>query len=1110
MSDATIRQFNKQALDPAASVVIEACAGSGKTWLLVSRIVRLLLEDVPPSQILAMTFTRKAAQEMAARLREWLFILATSDRDAVRRFLREREVPAERIDTLAARARLLYERVLTAQPAITITTFHSWFMQLLRRAPLDAGVPGDVSLVEQTAALVDEAWQRFASSVQRDSGSAAARGLDTLFRDCGLESTRRLLTNFLRRRAEWWAYTRGRDDPVVFAMSRIAGDMEVAPDADILGPLFGDAELDAALAEYAGFLERGTARDQPLAQALAAARREPDAPQRFELAWSVVFTGTGTLRTRKSSAAQARRFTAEGEVRFLALHTELGARLHNARDALAAQENYRFNEAALSCGAGLLAAYQELKAERQVIDYGDIEWRAWELIRESDHAAYMHCKLDARYRHVLVDEFQDTNPLQWLTLRSWLAAAAEADSRPTVFMVGDPRQSIYRFRRAEARLFDQAQDYLQREFGAHRLTQNESRRCAPPVIEVVNGLFGAEARFTGFSAHTAHFTGKPGRVEVLPLAAAGVRPDAAPAAGLALRNPLAAPLEVEEDRRREREAQMLTARIGEIVGGWQVAGAPGARARPARHSDIMVLVRRRTHLAVYERALRHAGIPYVTSRQGGLLDTLEAQDLVALLEFLTAPFADLKLAHALRSPVFGAADEDLIALAAAGEGHWWERLQRLARDGGSSPALERAHELLARWLERADTLPVHDQLDRIYFEGEVMGRYHDAVPPAMRGAVAANLHAFMQRALDTDAGRYPSLPRFIHELADLRAAPAEDAPDEGIAGDAGDAVRIYTVHGAKGLEAPIVWLLDTAAGQGADRGYDALVDWPPQAEQPAQFSLWGRKESQSAAQRALAATESDLGAREELNLLYVAMTRAGQALIVSGADGRGREGSWYERIRAAACAAAGSGAGDPSQSVVCGGALASARDEEESAVGEKPPAAAVDPRLARPLPTGARVPAPAGRGLAYGTHFHLLMERLAADPRAGRDGLARSLGLPAREFAPLWAEAQRLLANPGLARFFDRAHYVRALNEVSLVTSAGAVRRIDRLVESQQEIWVLDYKTGEAPEGGALMAEYEAQIAEYRTSIAEMFPGKLVRAMLIFSGGATREVAVKG
>jgi ATP-dependent helicase/nuclease subunit A len=1098
MSEDRELELNARALDPAASVVIEACAGSGKTWMLVSRIVRLLLADTAPSQILAITFTRKAAQEMATRLRAWLYELATASDEDARKFLRERAVPEQDVEALLPKARQLYERFLTAQPPITIATFHSWFLQLLRRAPLDAGALGDVNLVEQTSALVEEAWESFASRVQRDRESPVARGLDRLFGESGLENTRRLLTRFLHRRADWQAYTRGQKDPVGYALERIREEMAVAPDADVIGPLLADAEFQKETAEYAALLARNTPTDQKLALRVTAV--DADTARRFDSICSGVLTDKGEPRSRKAGKEQAKRLGAAGEARLLELHAVLGARLLEARADLADQASYRFNEAALHCGVALLDAYQRVKGDRQVIDYADIECHAWELVSVSDHAVYMHYKLDSRYRHILLDEFQDTNPLQWLTLKSWLEAAAAADMRPTVFMVGDPKQSIYRFRRAETRLFAQAARYLQEEFGARTLPQDESRRCPPPVIEAVNRVFSIEDAFKGFEKHAAHYRDKPGRVEVLPLVQAVAGPEAQ-GVEPGLRNPLEQPLADDDDRPREREAEMLVEKIRAIHGKWQVAtDLKGEQTHPADYRDIMILVRRRTHLAIYERALRHAGIPFVTSRQGGLLETLEAQDVVALLEFLVSPFADLKLAHALRSPVFACADEDLIAIAAAGgrekEGTWWERLQHLA---DCSPALERARGLLAQWLARADALPVHDQLDRIYFEGDVMRRYAAAVPAAMRGAVLANLQAFMQRALDVDSGRYPSLPRFLHELADLRAAPPEEAPDEGIVGDAGNAVRIYTVHGAKGLQAPIVWILDAAAGQDAGRGYEAQVDWPPEAETPRAFSLWPKKDGQSKAQRHIADEEVKLAERENLNLLYVAMTRAQQALIVSGSVGRRGAGeSWHSRIHKAL-------GGEAGAAVSMGDDLTVAKINKSNQILKKESAIQprIDARLAQPLPTGTREPAVTGRGLAYGLHFHALMDRLTGDALTDRAALQRLLGLAEREFAPMWEQAQRVLASPALKRFFDRKQFRRAANEVAYVAADGEVRRIDRLVEFEKEVFVLDYKTGSAPADAGLAAQYEAQIAEYRAAVKAIYSGKTVRALLVFSDGTT-------
>ena len=1110
MSENRQRELATRALAPAASAAIEACAGSGKTWMLVSRIVRLLLADAAPSQILAITFTRKAAQEMAARLHEWLYELATAPDEDVLRFLGERGMADDEAARLLPKARRLYEQLLTAQPPITIATFHAWFLQLLRRAPLDAGALGDATLVEQTSALMDEAWELFASRLQREPDSPAAHGLDRLFRDCGLFNTRRLLLRFLHHRADWWAYTRGQKDAVEFALARMREDMAVAPDADVAGPLLDEAAFAGEIVEYAALLARNGNRDQQFARRLIAWNEDP--ARRFEGIRAVLLTDEGALRVRNANDAQARRLGADGERRLLDLHAWLGVRVLEAAGWLTDQASYRFNEAALRCGVALLEAYQRVKRDRQVIDYGDIEWHAWELVSESDHAVYMHCKLDSRYRHVLLDEFQDTNPLQWLTLKSWLAAATAADARPTVFMVGDPKQSIYRFRRADARLFRQAAAYLEAEFGGARLSQEESRRCPPALLDVVNHLFRAETDFEGFEPHVAHFR-KHGRVEVLPLARSDSRESGragereSEPSSLELRDPLTTPLADEEDRRREREAEMLVEKLGAILGAWRVAtDREGKETRPAEPRDIMILTRRRTHLAVYERALRHAGIPFVTSRQGGLLDTLEAQDIVALLEFLVAPFADLKLAHALRSPVFGCADEDLAAVAAGNGRTWWERLQRAAAEG--SPAIRRAHALLARWLERAGTLPVHDQLDRIYFEGDVLRRYRQAVPEAMREAVCANLQAFVQRALDTDSGRYPSLPRFLHELTDLREAPIEEAPDEGIVGDAANAVRIDTVHGAKGLEAPIIWLIDAAAGPDPGRGYDVLVDWPPEAGAPRRFSLWPKKDGRSAAQRAAAVTEERLAARESLNLLYVAMTRAQQALIVSGSEARG-QGSWYEKVRAAVSAAEGATAGedDMSAAVVHGDDLAGPRAAggrvgARAGPGAENEARRADPRLGSPFPTGARSALLARRAARYGTQFHALMERLTGGAPAGREAVLRDSGLSEREFAPLWEQAQRVLAAPGLARFFDPAQFKRAANEVSYMIETGEVRRIDRLVEFDDEMWVLDYKTGDSRSVDPLLLEqYRAQVSEYCAAMRRLHARGQVSGAIVFADG---------
>ena len=1097
------------ALNPRRSVVVSACAGSGKTWLLVSRIVRLLLSGVTPSEILAITFTRNAAQEMAARLREWLQVLASEDEATVRGFLRERAVSEEEIEAAIERGRGMHEEVLCAQPGITISTFHSWYLQLLRSAPLSAGAIGNLTLTEQTSALVSEAWALFAAACQRDPRSAGARGLQRLFEDHGLWQTRSLLSSFLQHRADWWSYAGNDGSSVDRALAAQSAALGLSADADLPGELFADARFVAEAQEIHGFLLKNTPTDRARAEALASALACTDRGQAFEQMCGVFYTDTGEVRKVKSTKTQAQRLGSQGEARYLELHARLAERVGATNAGLCDQASLRCNADGLAAGVNLLEAYQRLKRDRQVADFADVEWLAFDLLCRNDQAITLQFKLDSRYRHILLDEFQDTNPLQWLALQAWFEAAAQADSHPVVFLVGDPKQAIYRFRRAESRLFDAAREWLVKRQDAHVLSQDESRRCAQPVLEVVNEVFTGASGHEDYRLHSAHHTALPGRVEVWPLARSDEFDGAIGAAEAVLRDPLQQPRRQAEDRRREQEACSLVDRLRHIVAHWEiVADAKSSRRRRASFADVMILVQRRTHLQVYERVLRHAGIPFRTSRQGGLLDTLEASDMIALLGFLVSPFDDLKLAQALRSPIFGCSDDDLLALAANPGGSWWQRLLSLPFADDDS-TLGRARKLLALWLERADRLPVHDHLDRIYFEADIERRYAEAVPAPMQALVVANLRAFLERALEVDSGRYPSLPRFIDELRDLAAAPLEEAPDEGTIDAVGDAVRILTVHGAKGLEAPIVWLLDSGAQRVASRGYEVLVDWPPGAEAPASFSLRTRTDQLSRVQRARLEAERRHDEREDGNLLYVAMTRAQQALIVSGCDSPTVGRSWYQRIRSAVATRLGESAADTDRPLTYGDDLTASagggpapvasREKMQTPLAPDPPAV---------LPTGSRRESLANPGQAYGETFHAVMDFASRLPAITEEALMARLGITRPDAGHYLEQARRLMSAPALRRFFDESQYLRAFNELSLALDDGKLRRLDRVVEFEREAWVLDYKTGrrESLDGSALEAEYRAQVTEYCAALRQVFVSKPVFGALVFADGAVIEV----
>lgn len=1070
--------FNRQALDPANNVVIDACAGSGKTWLLVSRIIRLLLDGVAPGEILAITFTRKAQQEMAYRLREWLRYMALAPEPDLRRFLADRALEADAIDRLLPQARCLFEQFLAADPPMTIQTFHGWFLQLLKHVPLPGGWAGEQDVAERISPLLEEAWMRFAETLHQAPGSVQAQALNQLYRDYGQANIQRLLRDFVARRAEWWAYTRGQADPVGYALQQLAAELGADAGGGVEARLLADPGLRHDLQAYGDLLLQNTAADQEAAARLQQALQAGDPVWQFQHLHGVLCTAQNEPRVRRPSAAQAKRLGTAGEQRFLQLHETLSERLCKAFLARQEAAVYRLNEAALPLGQALLGHYQEVKHAHQVVDFTDIEWQASELLNHSAYAEYMQYKLDSRYRQILLDEFQDTNPLQWQVLSAWLQAAEAVQMRPGIFLVGDPKQSIYRFRRAEPRLFQRAADYLEQAYGAVRLSQDVSRRCAPAILEVVNRTFATG--YDGFLPHSAHHGSQWGRVELLPLAV----PAAAAEGGT----------EAAVDSRHAQEGALLAQRLRDLVGRWLITDASGVR-RPAQYQDILLLVRSRTHLEAYEQALRAAGIPYVSSRQGGLLETLECRDLTALLTFLSAPFDPLSLMHALRAPLFAASDADLLLLAQANGATWPERLQAA---GQASACLKRAASLIEQWRALADTRPVHDLLDCIYAEGDVLQRYRDAVPAARLNAVVENLHAFMELSLTLEAGRYPSLARFLDALAQLRLAPLEEAPNEGRLGEAGNAVQILTIHAAKGLEAPITWLLDAHQAALPEQDFRVLVDWPPASPRPRHFSLCGRTQARGAARAAYFQEEARQAAREAQNLLYVAMTRARQVLLLSGVEQKRAGETMYTAVQE------GIGASDASGHQVWGASPALAPDSALAPVPCAPPLPL--PHACQPV--GSRQPEVQHFGRHFAARLQAVLEQLQQDGAAADWApLQRRLRLDTPTLRRLVTQAQALLATPALVRFFDRACYQWARNGVSYQVPDHAPQSVDRLVECEDAVWVLGYSDydaeGDTPEVQAACAQLQAHCQV----LAPLFGGQPVQGVLLLAGGHWRTVA---
>jgi len=1076
-------RFVQRALDPCACAVVEACAGSGKTWLLVGRVVRLLLADVPPPQILAITFTRRAAQEMRQRLLQDLALLARAEAADALALLQQRGLASGQAAQLLPAARGLYERVASTEQSVCIETFHGWFWRLLRRAPLGSGVAHTASLIEAPQRLLEEAWNEFAGELL-EGDAAALSDYEELVTRIGDSNTDRLLRNFVTKRAEWWSF--GGADPQR-AIERASAPMREALRAD------GFAELHhpGQMLRQPPFLEALRALLQcwraaaPLPAALAVAieaacsllEQPADPVQDLARARHLLLTKEGAIRKALEPGRLARPDPGYADL--------LAAAIGMVRSARAAEiewEALRVNECGLRCGTRLLQAYEHRKRSANVLDFTDIEWHADRLLRDESTAAYMQANLDARYRHVLVDEFQDTSTLQWRALQSWLDAYEGDADRPTVFVVGDPKQSIYRFRRAEPRVFDAARQYLAQRLGAAHLRTNVTRRSPAALVSILDSVFaGSNPLYQPQSSHAR----ADGRFVLLPASAPGGATAGKPAAAkVALRDVLRQPREAPRPDPHEQEGRQLAAEIAFWVAQLQVADREATR--PARWSDAVVLVRRRTHMAALERAFRDAGIPTLSDRRGGLLDRAEIEDLHALLEFLCSE-DDLSLAHALRSPLFGCSDRDLLALASADGPSWWSRLAALARPG---EALQRARALLSDWLRAAGVLPVHDLLDRIFDQADVRARYAAC---ALRGRgvqVQANFDAFLELALTLDAGRFPTLTRFLDDLEWIRDKDAETV-EEGLA-VADEAVRLMTIHGAKGLEAPIVAIADAGAEDGPPDRYDVLLNWPPHLAAPEHFSLIGRTNRVGTGRRRWLESDRAQRVQEDWNLMYVAMTRARQVLIVSASADRGGPDNWYRRVAASAAAHAAAEAARPAQASAKAGDVPG---DERSFAEFRP----------QPLPTGRRRAGedPAGGetdAMRMGKAWHALLERAPEPEVAAHERIGADFALDPSQVRQVVEAAQRVRRSAALERFF--APSAAAWNELDLVDASGENLRIDRLVELEDAVWILDYKwrcTQDERDG------YERQLARYAAVMAALRPGRPIRTALVLSDGSLLE-----
>lgn len=1078
--------FYAVACDPRRAVVVEACAGAGKTWMLVSRIVRALLEGAEPQQILAITFTRKAAGEMRTRLAEWLRDFAALDGAGAARALVDRGMDEARAGAHARDLIGLHERLLASGRAVEVHTFHAWFSQLLRAAPMDLlstfGLRPDLELIEDLDDLRRPLMRRFHQRLLDDAERLEDfRALSVARGRVGLQ---KWLDTAWRRRIE----IQLADAADMLADSVEPATAVAGAPATMTAWLREGALLDQAreLAQALAVLgmNKGKAKCSTAADAIDRALQEVEERAIYEGLRGALFTVAGTPRKLGDD---------------LPAQQTLCGRLDEIASALAQQQAHDEHRRMVRLSRILLACLAELKRERGLIDMDDLERVALALLGDHSLSGWVQQRLDARLRHLLIDEFQDTSPLQWHALHGWLSAYAGAGggSLPSVFIVGDPKQSIYRFRRAEPRVFEAAQRFVVEGLGGSLAACDHTRRNAPEVLAAVNHVFGGlheEGALPGWREHSTgvdvDVASAPGAmargVFVLPSAE---RPPAAQrnagsTASAHWRDSLQTPRHVAETKLREFEASQVARAVAELVHAHGVA--PG---------EIFVLSRKRASLNLAAAALLARRVPHVAPEPWQLGDLPEVQDLLAVLDVLASPGQALSLARALKSPLFGASDADLLswAMAARADGaaarssDGWQALTTLA---DPSPALVRASELLLRWRAEVVSSTPHDLLDRIVHEGELLPRLAAAVPAERAGSAVDAVHALLAAALAPDMAHGATLYAFVRAMRSrtVKATPAARR----------DAVQLLTVHGAKGLEARVVFVMDTDPESQKPETSSLLVDWPVERLRPTRVAFVASEAACPPSLQSLLADERAAREREEINALYVAMTRARERLVFSRTPphhGRPQGGGWQRMIELA----------QPWNPLDVGAAP------------ERPHAQVVQlPRLQRKAGVPMAVSVSSSLTIRLGLAVHRVLEWATAG-RVRSAPLAMLAEAAAAEFGvadvrAIEATAARILHSAACAPFFDSAHLAWAGNEVPMASVAsgseapGAVMRIDRLVRTrgpEAAWWVLDYKLQGRPQDDPAQRD---QLSGYRRAVQALQPGEMVRSAFITGQGELIEI----
>jgi ATP-dependent helicase/nuclease subunit A len=1098
------------AADPTRSAWVSANAGTGKTYTLANRVTRLLLNGAKPERILCLTYTKAAAAEMAGRLFEQLGKWSMLD-DATLAH-RIAEIGAPPCDTEGLRAaRRLFALALETPGGLKIRTIHSFCQDLLARFPLEAGVPPSFRVLDdQTARELGHDARTRVLARAGGSEKVLASAVAEIAAHADETKLYGVLESALgsdRRKFERYMEQHGRDMRAVSAAiwaahGLSAGQTHAQLAQDICAEMKMQESLLRAIADW---LARGSKTDMMCSEALV---RAIDSGA-FEDYCAAFLTQTGGPRARLAT----KKLAEENPQHCLALESIAGRFVEAERKCRAARAA-QLTQASLILADAVHREYTRAKRAQSALDYDDLIIETSRLLDTRSAAAWVLYKLDGGLDHILIDEGQDTSPEQWQIVQrlseEFFAGQSAREGQPrTIFVVGDEKQSIFSFQGAAPAQFD-----IQRQHFASRIGHadenfvtvrlSESRRSAPEILRYVDAVFADDTARCGVTsdgapiAHEAYRGTAKGRVEIWPT----VKPLERPEPDLWQR-PVDLPA-------RDSPVVRLACDVADRIAQWTDGRTclPG-RDRPIRPGDIMVLMPRREPFASEViRQLKQRGVPVAGADRIRLNEQIAVMDLMALGRFVLLPEDDLNLAVVLRSPLIGISEDALLALSAGRKSNLYAELAGRRNELAS---FEAACEFLDDGLRRADFAPPFE-----FYAHELGERGGRKRLLARLGVEAGDaIDEFLSLALAYEAQNTPSLEGFLHwlERGDVEVKrDMERGRNE---------VRVMTVHGAKGLEADIVVLPDTAAPPLAPGRRGVLL----YTDDGAFFPLAAARAPDVVERAKRAVAEESL--KEHRRLLYVALTRPRDRLHICGFEGKHgvRDGAWYPLMEHAARRVGIPVAREDGMQYVIGEA-----DFEPSLqahvhvppvvlppwVHAVPATEQAGPRLIRPSQAaGAEEPAvaspiAASARFARGQLIHTLLARLPALPASEWQEAARSFlakqAVPLEDIPALIDETLRVLAHPDFAHVFTpkaRAEVGIIAELPELAPGARISGRLDRLFVGRDHVLAVDFKTNRPPPATVrdVPALYLTQMALYRAALAKMFPDRPIDCALVWTFG---------